>query len=108
MKEKKGEHETSQLKSKKKKRKKRDLKGDPQCQQRKVKGTGGYRVDDEVVLVQPLPEERSGMLGGYRTAFRCCCAVDRQVPVDRPGLRVPEKLGLRLGTWLGIMFTRVD
>jgi len=48
------------------------------------------------------------MLGGYRTAFRCCCAVDRQVPVDRPGLRVPEKLGLRLGTWLGIMFTRVD
>jgi len=40
----------------------------------KVKGTAGYRqnrVDDEVVLVHPLPEERSGMLGDCCVALRC-------------------------------------
>lgn len=53
----------------------------------KVKGTAGYRqnrVDDEVVLVHPLPEERS-----ERHAERLlrCVAVrwmDRQVPVLPP------------------------
>lgn len=61
----------------------------------KVKGTAGYRknrVDDEVVLVHPLPEERSGVLSDRCAALRCC-AMDGQTGSCFAALflRVPEK-----------------